>query len=278
MSLCAIIGSGQVGEFVAAHIGNAEPDVQIIGLTATRSWLETLAPTAEFIYSFQFKRFLLLLRRFGATDVIFAGEPLKSFRLIDAMLLAYLLGRKHSLRIPHAYLEAVQDLLSDNGISLRSPLEYLPQLAAEVGLAIGNCTGYRPSRDFQAAVDHVTQQPWSKICEAYIVDEGQVLMSETKGTNHLIRKFGASSDRKSAVFPALCKVTVPPFEKIDQPTIGIDTARLCIDNGIRAIVVEGGKTILMQRQEVVRLVNSGLICVYALQKDVLPENSQSYWG
>ena len=48
MSLCAIIGSGQVGEFVAAHIGNAEPDVQIIGLTATRSWLETLAPTAEF--------------------------------------------------------------------------------------------------------------------------------------------------------------------------------------------------------------------------------------
>jgi DUF1009 family protein len=82
---------------------------------------------------------------------------------------------------------------------------------------------------------------WRDVCQTFIVDGGVVLMPEiqTEGTNQLIRRLGASSHRRTSKFPAFCKVAAAPFEKLDVPTIGINTALICIENMIRSIVVGG---------------------------------------
>jgi DUF1009 family protein len=114
------------------------------------------------------------------------------------------------------------------------------------------------------AAAHIQHQPWTQVRQACIIDRGKVLFAETKGTNRLIERFGASSARKRAQFPVLCKIAVEPFELIDIPTIGLDTARLCLANGLKAIVVQSGRAIMMQRDEVVALASPGELCVYAV--------------
>jgi UDP-2,3-diacylglucosamine hydrolase len=268
MTLCAIIGSGPVGEYFAAHIHAAEPSVQVIGLRATRRWLPTISPVAEFISSHDFGKCLTAIQRLGATKVVFAGEPYGSFRIAtDAVALFYMIRGKPSLWAPHAVLEVIKDQLARRKIVLKSPLDCLPALAAEVGFTVGAAPeDYAPRSDLQAAVTHAGRQPWRAVYQTCIVDRGTVIMPEIQKqrTDKLIKAFGASSHRRSAIFPVLCKVAIAPFEKIDVPTIGIETLKNCVENGIRAIIVEGGKTILMQREEVVAFAYNGSICVHAL--------------
>lgn len=276
MGLCVIIGSGPVGEHVAKRIQAAQADeaptqlssAAVIGLEATQPWLSPIFPSAEFITALDFGKAAVALSKVGATEVIFTGSPFDSIRCskIDSVAMLHLF-RRMSLWIPHAYLYAIQDLLADNQISLGDPLNYFPELRAQFPASKSHCAEYSPLADFKSAVHHITRQHWTAVRQSYIVDAGEVLLSESKmigGTNALICKFGSSAGRQDAKFPVLCKVAVPPFERIDVPTIGSETIRLCMENGIRAIVIEREKTIVMQPDQVAAFANAGSICLYAL--------------
>lgn len=268
MGLAAIIGTGQVGEYVAARIGEAVPGTSLVGLSATRKWLSLATPGAEFVSAFQFGKCVHALERLGATDVLFTGDPFSSIRLlqIDSTARSYVLAQGPTFWIPHAFLRAIASCLADHNIKLRGVLEYLPELGVHE-IERRDHLSYAPRQDFQAAIDHVKWQHWKCVRQAFVVDQGRVLMSETSGTKQLIEKFGRSQQRRAASYPVLCKVAVPPFELIDAPTIGLDTVHQCVENGLRAIVVEARKTIVMQRDDVLQLANSDQIALYALNRD-----------
>lgn len=207
----------------------------------------------------------------NATDVIFVGDPYGSFRFIDKLAaLPSLIRGRPFLWAPHAYVHGLKIKLHEHKITLRDPLEFLPELAANAGLQVGaHCENYDAHRDLRGVTEYlekkIESQRWREVCQTVIVDQGRVVMPRVElRTNRLIKKFGSSPERKSAVFPVLCKIVVPPFEKVDVPTIGLDTVRLCAENGIRAIVVQGGKTILMQPDDVRAFADRGSISVYAL--------------
>jgi DUF1009 family protein len=226
-----------------------------------------MAPRTKFVSLFKFGRCLNILKELDATEVMFVGSPFASLRpTFDNMTVFYLAKRK-SFWVPHAFFYALQDMLKDHDIVLRSPLDFFPKLKVEPGFSAGRCDGYDPNVDILAAREAVKKQSWKATRQAFIFDQGRRIFSESQtmnGTNGLIKKFGSSRKREETEFPVLCKIAVPPFERIDVPTIGIETVRLCAKNGIRAVVVDGDNTILMQRDEVIAFAMEGSICVYAL--------------
>jgi DUF1009 family protein len=266
MPLCVFIGQGPVGQHVAARLRDVAPDAKVIGLRDARHWLVRQFHDARYVSSLQFGKCLEALHTVGASEVIFAVEAYGSFfpTTIDPLAVKYLFQRGN-FWLPYSYLEAFQKFLGDHGIALRSVLDYFPELSAEVGFEAGAHNGYQGDADLAAAGDHAKHQPLRKNSRVLIVGGGKVLMFQPgRGrTNDLIKAFGSSSVRKEVPYPVLCKISLIPSDQIDVPTIGEDTVRLCIANGIRAIVLEGGKNILMQREEVIRLANEGSIYVCA---------------
>jgi DUF1009 family protein len=74
--------------------------------------------------------------------------------------------------------------------------------------------------------------------------------------------FGASSYRQSAMTPVLCKVAVQPFENIVPTTIGLDTAKVAMANGITAVVLQSGRAIVMQKDDLADLASQNLFSVF----------------
>jgi hypothetical protein len=263
MPLCAVIGNDPVGQYVASRVRNESPGALLIGLEAARPWLEPLAPDAEILTALEFRRFRELLVHHRIHAVIFAGgwSGSISYWKADAEVLRYI--RRVTLWFPHAYFLGVQRMLAHHRIALHSVLDYFPELGVSAGFRVGGCIGYDPAADLQEALRHTKHQRWRTIRQTHIVDCGRIVMSESKGTNNLVRSFGKSVYRAGASFPVLCKVAVEPFRDIDTPTIGAKTAQLCVANGVRAIVVQAGNTIVMQRGEIEAIAGGASLCVCA---------------
>jgi DUF1009 family protein len=264
MSLCAVIGNDPVGQYVASRVRGESPGALLIGLEAARPWLEPLAPYAEILTALEFRRFRELLVHHRVDAVIFAGgwSGSVNYWKADTEVLRYI--RRVTLWFLHAYFMGVQRMLDHHGIAMRSVLSYFPELGVDTGFRVGGHAGYDPAADLQEAVKYTKRQRWTTIRQTHIVDQGTIIMSESKGTNNLVRSFGKSRHRAGAgSFPVLCKVAAEPFRDIDTPTIGAKTAQLCVENGVRAIVVQAGNAIVMQRAEIEAIARRDSLCVCA---------------
>lgn len=266
MALCVVIGTGPVGEYVASQIREVEPTTKFIGLSATRPWLSKIIETVHYVAPNKWGELLAAIKSCNASEVIFAGEGFWTLRSYADKTARYYLTRNLFTWFPHGYFLMADQMLKENGIEVVNILQYLPMLCAETGLSIGLCNGYDPIPDFRATKDYVQKQSRRTICQTVIVDQAAIIddTKEIGGTTRLIEKFGRSTRRTTSTFPVLCKIAVEPFGKIAPPTIGGETLMRCAKNGIRAIVIEGGKSVLMNRAEVVQLAAQYSICVFAV--------------
>ncbi len=249
MSVCIVLGSGPVADYVAGRIARIGPDCRVLGLKTARKWLSQKVPDAEYIRDVS--HFLSLLRAGSFHDLLLAGDSLSVIGRAGDSRTKSALRDYGSLWEPHALLRAFRDQVAAMNITIHSPLDYFPELSAEKGLSLGACGAHSAERDLRGAINHLKGLSWKEQWQSYIVDDGVVKMSENyaKRTDALITSFGISNVRNTTSYPVLCKVSVKTFEGIVTPTIGFDTVRLCIDNGINGIVIEGGKTIILQRPD-----------------------------
>lgn len=80
-----------------------------------------------------------------------------------------------------------------------------------------------------------------------------------KGTNECLQSGG---HRGAPV--TLCKVTKPGHDmRFDVPCIGLSTIRNCLDAGVNHIAIEADRTIIFQRDEVLRLCRDHGITLHA---------------
>lgn len=102
--------------------------------------------------------------------------------------------------------------------------------------------------------------------QSVIVQEGIVLGVEAiEGTDSLIRRCGSLRRKgKAAILVKICK---PGQDKnLDLPAIGADTIRLCADNDIGGIVIEAGRTLILDPADVAELADKHKVFVYALNE------------
>jgi DUF1009 family protein len=261
MTICVVIGDDLVGRHAAGQIASI-PDSCAIGLRGARRWLRPLIMNVEFVGLLQFGRFLAMMRARGASEVVFAGGVTNSLLNpgFDGVAALYL-KRQLGFYIPHSYLLALQEMLRDNGISIRSVVDVFPELALRTSLVADRHRGHDAWRDFAAANAKVQGQALRRLRQSHIVDGGRWLMTGD-GTNPLLRQFGRSAQRKSVVAPALCKVAIQPFEDIAPTTVGETTAEIAMANGVSVIIVEAGRATVMQQQALSHLAARNLFSVF----------------
>lgn len=208
-------------------------------------------------------RWVKFLRSAGCTDAIMVGRVLKTrmydrwryFRYIPDLTTARLwLTRLRHDRRPQAMLDAVADTLQQRGITLIDSTTYTTDQLATPGVM----TQRQPTEAQWIDIRH----GW-EICQSVSrLDIGQsiavlnrdvIAVEALEGTNAMIERAGA-----------LCKVGGWTLIKVankrqdmrmDVPTVGVTTLEKLRDAKAGCVVLEPGKTVLLEKEKVLNLAD-----------------------
>lgn len=154
-------------------------------------------------------------------------------------------------------LKAIRYALEDEGFTIHGIHEFIPSLLMPVG-AIGR---HRPTeqqtQDIAFGYNAAKDLGLRDVGQCVVVYNGAVIGEESaKGTDELIRRCA----RQGAILVKTCKPQQD--RKLDLPTIGRRTVRLCSELGYAGIAAEAGSVLLANGDEVRRLVDdAGLFVV-----------------
>ncbi len=206
-----------------------------------------------------------LLKFFRANDVrhvIMAGQitPKTLFDLRPDLKALLLLG-KLKQRNAESIFAAVAEELAKIQVKLLPATTFLEDSLAAAGLIAGP----RPSRREEQDIDYGWQIAKEiarlDVGQTVIVKNGTVVAVEAfEGTNDAIRRGGALA-REGAV---MVKVAKPNQDmRFDVPVIGVETLRAAAEAKVRVIAVEAGRTLLLERDAMVRLADRSQISLLA---------------
>lgn len=151
---------------------------------------------------------------------------------------------------------AVREELAKRGVTVHGVHKFLPELLTPEGV-IGN---HVPKSGDQVTIQLGIQQArklgLEDLGQAVIMKGREVIAREdSKGTSALIRKHGC----EGALLVKTCK---PQQDRdLDLPTIGPETVKLCAEKKMSGIVAQAGASLLVERQEVVRIADANGIFV-----------------
>ncbi len=210
----------------------------------------------------QLGRMIKFFVREGVREAIMAGQiaPKNLFDLrpdLRALLLLGKLKRRHAESI----FGAIADELGKDGITLLPATRFLENdLPAE-----GPVCGPPPHRKQRDDIDYgfrmAKEMSRLDIGQSVVVKRGTVLAVEAfEGTDECIKRGGALG-RGGAT---LAKVSKPNQDfRFDVPVVGPRTVQHAAASGIGVIVIEAGRTLLLQKDEVRRRCEAEGLVLYA---------------
>ncbi|MFI3243350.1 MAG: UDP-2,3-diacylglucosamine diphosphatase LpxI [Akkermansia sp.] len=164
-------------------------------------------------------------------------------------------------RNAHSIFGAVCDFLKPLGITVLSSTTYLEEYMPTEGPVSGPRLHDDILKQARAGMRMAREIARLDIGQSLIVHQGKALCVEAyKGTNECIEEGGHRD-----FSPILCKVTKPGHDmRFDVPCVGIGTIRHCEAAGIKTIILEANKTMLLQAQQVHELCAKAGISIHAL--------------
>ena len=206
-----------------------------------------------------------LLKIFGEQRVnqaIMAGQiaPKNLFDLRPDWK-ALLLLAKLKQRNAESIFGAIAGELGKADVDLLPATTFLEDCLAPPGLIAGSKLSRREEEDVDFGWKIAKEIARLDIGQTVIVKNGTVLAVEAfEGTNHAIKR-GGELARNGAV---MVKVAKPNQDmRFDVPVIGLETVRTAAEAKLRVIAMEAGKTLLLEREEIVDLANNSAISLLA---------------
>jgi DUF1009 family protein len=221
----------------------------------------------EIIYIGQIKRLIRFFRKHRITEAVMVGAIQKPGAILDIRpdlkaisLIANMRDNTHDDRI----LRAFANVLEDEGIRIRTSTFLLPELLAEPGC----WTRRKPTKPEQADMDLGWRMAKAigslDIGQCVVVSNGTVVAVEAiDGTDSTIRRGGALS-RGHAVVVKVCK-PIQDF-RFDVPAVGAQTIRSMHAAGATVLVIEAGRSLVFDREEMIRLADQWGITIMAMEK------------
>jgi DUF1009 family protein len=204
------------------------------------------ADEIEWLRVGQLGRLLKFFQTANIHHAMMAGQiaPGNLFQLRPDFKAMFLLARLKE-RNAESIFSAIADLLADAGIVLLPATTFLDHLLAPAGHIAGPTLKEREKEDIAFGFRVAKQLSALNVGQTVVVKNGTVLAVEAfEGTNEAIRR-GGSLGRKRAV---VVKVTKPNQDmRFDVPVIGTETLRVAAEAKIRAIGVEAGQTLLLEK-------------------------------
>jgi len=224
--------------------------------------IEKNADIVEWLRVGQLGRLLKFFRENKVRQAIMAGQiaPKNLFDLRpDVKALVVLAKLKQ--RNAESIFTAIAGELKKTDIDLLPATTFMDDQLATAGLIAGSKLSRVEEDDVNLGWSVAKEIARLDIGQTIIVKNGTVLAVEAfEGTNDAIKRGGALA-REGAV---MIKVAKPNQDmRFDVPVIGVATIKVAAEAKLRVIAVEAGKTLLLERAEVVDLAQRARISIVA---------------
>ena len=260
-----IAGAGRLPFLVAAGAKQAGLRVICVGLGDDAE--ARLADEVDVFYKVGIARpgaWIRKLKKHNVTRAIMVGRVAKK-RLFTPWRIVRYLPDWRALRIyyrrlrgkskfSHLLLRAVADELASGGIILENSTMYCREHLATAGVM----TSVTPRSSAQGDVDFgwelVRKLADLGIGQAIAVKEREVIAVEAiEGTAAMIERAGRLCESGNWT---LAKASKPEQDmRLDVPCVGPETIRSLAENGGRCLVVEAGRTIIIDKPQTLKLAN-----------------------
>jgi DUF1009 family protein len=234
----------------AAFTGETDPD------------LKQHVHLIEWMRVGQLNRLLKFFNKHKVRHAIMAGQiaPKNLFDLRPDWKALLLLG-KLKQRNAESIFAAIADELARVGVDLLPATTFLEDCLASPGLIAGSKLSRREEEDVDLGLKIAREIARFDIGQTVIVKNGTVIAVEAfEGTNQAVRRGGALA-REGSV---MVKVAKPDQDmRFDVPVIGVETIRVAAEAKLRVIAVEIGKTLLLEREAIVKLADHSKISIIA---------------
>jgi UDP-2,3-diacylglucosamine hydrolase len=210
----------------------------------------------------QLNRLLKFLNQNKVDHAIMAGQiaPKNLFDLRPDWKALLLLG-KLKQRNAESIFAAIAEELARIDVDLLPATTFLEDCLASAGSIAGAKLSRREEEDVDLGWKIAREIARLDIGQTVIVKNGTVVAVEAfEGTNDAIRRGGALAREGSVMI----KVAKPNQDmRFDVPVIGVETIRIASEAQLRVIAVEAGKTLLLERDAIVRLADRSKISIVA---------------
>lgn len=228
--------------------------------------LAEAATSCSWLYLGEFERMLEVLRAAGARRVLLAGNVPKAFLWQqreavrpDSRALRFLASLRD--RKDDSLLGAVAEILAAEGVEVVSQLDAAPGLVGGAGPLSARPPTELEWADIDFAWPIARALGGLDIGQSVVAQGRAVLALEAiEGTDAAIARGLAFAERgKPACVVKLAKPSQDP--RFDVPTIGPRTVRALIAGGGSALAYEAGRTLVVERAELVALADAHGIAV-----------------
>ncbi len=252
---------------VAAHRGETSPEI------------ESLADVVQWIRVGQLGAILNLFKKSGVAFAAMAGgiSRLRLFGGVRPDIAGIKLIARLGTTRDDVLLRGIATELERVGISVFGAAVLLPEAIPCVGtLTKRSCTAAE-KRDAEIGWEAAHAIGRLDIGQTVVVFEGLVIAVEAvEGTDATIHRAGElargnagagvasvpQNSRHVANGPVVVKCAKPQQDlRVDLPTVGIGTIQSMIIAGASALVIEAGKTLLLEPAEIVFAANSAGIAI-----------------
>ncbi|MEA3224581.1 MAG: UDP-2,3-diacylglucosamine diphosphatase LpxI [Planctomycetota bacterium] len=260
-----IAGEGRLPFLVAAGAKKAGLRVICVGLGETAN--DSLANEVDMFQRAAIARpgsWIRKLRKHGVSRTIMVGRVSKGRFYTPWRLLQYLpdwrafriyYGRlRGKNKQTDLLLSALADELASGGIILENSTMYCKEHLADAGVMTRKNVGVSVEGDIEFGWEKVKKLGELDIGQAIAVKEKEVVAVEAmEGTAAMIERAGRLC--RSGGW-TLIKTAKPQQDmRFDVPCVGPDTIRSLADNGGKCLVVEAGKTIIIDKPQTIELAD-----------------------
>jgi UDP-2,3-diacylglucosamine hydrolase len=163
-------------------------------------------------------------------------------------------------------LRAIIDEFALDGIEFAPATNYAPELLVKYGQLTSRGLSKYERRDIEFGWNIAKEMGRLDVGQSITVKGRAVLAVEAiEGTDECIR-------RTKGLCPSggftIVKVAKPQQDmRFDVPTIGLRTLHTMIESGARVLAIEAGRTIVLNRAEVIELANREKLTIVALESE-----------
>ncbi|MBX9786508.1 MAG: UDP-2,3-diacylglucosamine diphosphatase LpxI [Alphaproteobacteria bacterium] len=161
-------------------------------------------------------------------------------------------------------LKFLIEMVEVQGYHVVGPTDILTELLAPEGLLTSEKLDDQAWQDIGRGIEVLSALSPADVGQAVVVQEGLVLGVEAiEGTDGLIERVAPL--KRSGLGGVLVKVAKRQQEnRVDLPTVGLRTVQNALKSGLRGIAIEAGRTLILNREEMIKLAQDKGIFVVGL--------------
>lgn len=263
-----IAGSGSFPLLFAKKAADRGFDVFAVGYhNETDPVLADHVKALEIIHIGQLKRLIRFFKKNRIEEAVMIGAIKKPGAILDIRpdmkAISLIVNMRHSTH-DDRILRAFAKVLEDEGLVIRPSTFLLPELLADAGCWTRRKPAKSEWADIELGWKMAKEIGRLDIGQCVVVCNGSVMAVEAiDGTDNTICR-GGSLCSSNAVVVKVCK-PIQDF-RFDVPAVGAQTIRSMHDAGATVLVIEAGRSLVFDKEEMIRLADEWKITIMAIEK------------